>query len=130
VSAADPRVAAVLEADARRRAALIATDIEALDGLFADEMIHIHSTGREGGKAEYLEDLKTVFEFLEIERPHIKVRFYGDAALLTGPMLHRVRLRATGDVVVVEAFGAQIWSPTDGGWKQVFYQATPLKPAT
>ena len=127
MSAADPRVAQILEVDAQRRAALIACDFVVLDRLFADDMQHVHSTGREGGKDEYLHDLRTVFEFLEIERSNMKVRLFGDAALLTGGMKHRVRLRDTGDIVVIEAFGTQIWIPAGNGWQQIFYQATPLK---
>ena len=125
----DPRTAEILAVDAQRRAALIACDLPVLDRLFADDMIHIHSTGYAGGKAAYLHDLQTIFEFIEIDRHDLEVRFLGDVALLTGPMTHRVRLRSNGDIVIVDAFGSQIWVPCEGGWKQVFYQATVVKPA-
>jgi ketosteroid isomerase-like protein len=117
----------ILKLDEERRAALIAGDFATLDRLLADDLVHVHGTGLPDGKAHYFQDLRETFEFVEITRGKTDVRFYGDAAILTGPMVHKVRLKSTGDIVTMAAFGIQIWERRTGGWKQVFYQATPVK---
>ena len=126
----DSRTAEILDADERRRAALIAGDIALLDRLLSDDLIHVHASGHACGKAEYFRDLKTWFAFLAIERSNLAVRFLGDAALLTGGMVHRVRLHDSGKIIVMDAFGSQIWVPSADGWQQVFYQATEIKPGS
>ena len=123
----DPRRTALLKLEEARRAALVAADFDALDRLLADDLVHVHGTGIPGGKAHYFEDIRNRFSFVEITRGEPEIRFLGDAALMTGPMLHKVRLKATGDIVTMAAFGTQIWVPAGGGWKQIFYQATPIK---
>lgn len=128
--AADPRTARILELERRRCAALIAADFATLDQLLAEDLIHVHGSGTPDTKAHYFEDIRTAFEFLAIERTDARVRFHGDVAVLTGPMMHRVRVRGSGEIVVMHAFGTQIWAPAGGSWKLMLYQATPIaKPA-
>ena len=120
-------VAEILKRDEERRTALIAGDFDTLDRLLADDLVHVHGTGLPDGKAHYFQDLRETFEFVEITRDEPVIRLYGDAAVITGPMIHKVRLKANGNIVTMAAFGIQIWERRAGGWQQVFYQATPVK---
>ena len=42
---------AILEIERRRRAALVAVDLDELERLFAEDLIHVHSTGMTHTKA-------------------------------------------------------------------------------
>jgi hypothetical protein len=123
---ADPRAAKILELEERRRAALIAADIPALDRLLADELIHIHAGGNADTKAQYFSLVKNICEFMVIERPEIAIRFLGDVAIVTGPMKHTVRVKATKEIRNMDAFGTQVWAPHGDTWQQVLYQATEI----
>ena len=126
--AGDPRAAQILALEERRRAALIAVDLAALDGLLDDDLIHIHAGGNADTKMQYFSLVRSVCEFLVIERPEIAIRFHGDVAIMTGPMKHTVRVKATRQIRTMEAFGTQIWVPHGHSWKQVLYQATEIAP--
>ena len=124
----DPRVAKILELDKRRRAALVAADIPALDRVLADDLIHIHANGTVDTKMQYFSTVRTVWEFMVIERPEIAIRFHGDAAIMTGIMKHIVRAKATREIRTMDAFGTQIWAPHGDTWKQILYQETEIIP--
>ncbi|HLG89353.1 MAG TPA: nuclear transport factor 2 family protein [Alphaproteobacteria bacterium] len=123
----DPRAAEILRLDEQRRAALIAGDFATLDRLLADDLVHVHGTGLPDGKAHYFRDLRESFEFVAITRGETRVRLHGEAAIVTGPMIHKVRLKADGKLVEMAAYGTQIWERRSDGWRLVFYQATPVK---
>ena len=125
---ADPRAAKILELEKRRRAALIAADIPALDRLLAEDVIHIHAGGNADTKTQYFALVKNICDFLAIERPEIAIRFHGDVAIVTGPMRHPVRVKATKEIRDMHAFGTQIWAPNGDSWVQVLYQATEIAP--
>lgn len=122
----DKRVEKILELDKRRRAAMIAADIPMLDQLLADDLIHVHAGGNTDTKQQYFGLVRDICEFVAIERPAIDIRFYGDTAVMTGVMKHTVRLRSTGEMRVMEAFGTQVWAPHGDTWQQVLYQATEI----
>lgn len=124
----DPRAAQILELEERRRAALIAADIATLGRLLADDLIHIHASGNADTKLQYFALVKNMCEFMVIERPEIAIRFHGDVAIMTGPMQHTVRVKATREIRTMDAFGTQIWAPHGDTWQLVLYQATEIAP--
>jgi hypothetical protein len=124
----DPRTAKIIALDELRRAAMIAADFAALDRLLADELIHIHAAGNADTKQQYFQLLETLCEFVAIERGPMTVRFYGDTAVLTGSMTHTVRIKPTGAIRTMEAFGSQAWALYGDSWQQVLYQATEIVP--
>ena len=124
----DPRAAKVIALDEARRAAMIAEDFVALDRLLADDLIHVHAAGNADTKARYLKMIANFCAFTAIERGPISVRFYGDTAVMTGLMTHTVRIKPTGAVRTMEAFGTQVWAPYGHSWRQVLYQATEITP--
>ena len=122
----DPRTPRIIALDEERRAAMIAEDFTALDRLLADELIHVHAAGNADTKAQYLKMIADFCGFEAIERGPMTVRFYGDTAILTGPMTHTVRIKPTGAVRTMAAFGTQVWAPHGDSWRQVLYQATEI----
>jgi len=124
----DPRTPKIIALDEARRAAMIAEDFATLDRLLADELIHVHAAGNADTKAQYLKMIADFCGFVAIERGPMTVRFYGDTAILTGPMTHTVRIKPTGAVRTMAAFGTQVWAPHGDSWRQVLYQATEIAP--
>lgn len=124
----DPRTAKIIALDEARRAAMIAEDFAALDRLLADDLIHVHAAGNADSKAQYLKMIAEFCGFEAIERGPIAVRFYGDTAVMTGRMTHSVRIKSTGAMRTMEAFGTQVWAPHGDSWRQVLYQATEIAP--
>lgn len=124
----DPRVANIIALDEARRAAMIAEDFAALDRLLADDLVHVHAAGNSDTKAQYLKMIADFCGFVAIGRGPMTVRFYGDTAILTGPMTHTVRIKPTGAIFTMDAFGSQVWAPHGDSWRQVLYQATEIAP--
>ena len=122
----DSRTPKIIALDEARRAAMIAEDFAMLDQLLADDLVHIHAAGNADTKAQYLKMIADFCGFEAIERGPITVRFYGDTAVMTGPMTHTVRIKPTGAVRTMEAFGAQVWARRGDSWQQVLYQATEI----
>jgi ketosteroid isomerase-like protein len=124
----DPRASKIIALDEARRAAMIAEDFAALDRLLADDLVHVHAAGNADTKAQYLKMIADFCGFVKIDRGPMTVRFYGDTAVMTGPMTHTVRIKPTGAVRSMAAFGTQVWAPHGESWRQVLYQATEITP--
>jgi ketosteroid isomerase-like protein len=128
VDADDPRVAKIVALDEQRRAAMIAADFATLDRLLADDLVHIHAGGNADTKQQYFRLIEDLCAFVAIERGPMKIRFYGDTAVVTGAMTHTVRIKPTGAIRTMDAFGTQVWAPDGDSWRQVLYQATEIAP--
>ena len=77
--------AAGADYERRRQAALVNVDLKALDEMFADDLVHIHSVGLVHDKAELLAHIDAKRGFAAIERGHLTVRVLSeDAAVMTG----------------------------------------------
>jgi ketosteroid isomerase-like protein len=122
----DPRIAQIIALDEQRRAAMIAEDFASLDRLLADDLVHVHAGGNADSKQQYFRLIEDVCAFVAIGRGPMTVRFYGDTAILTGPMTHTVRIKPTGAIRTMDAFGTQVWAPHGNSWRQVLYQATEI----
>jgi hypothetical protein len=121
---ADSRIADLLSCENRRNAALISADLAALDDLFTADLVHIHSTGVQQNKREFLDYVRYAIEYISIERSSLSIRFYGSAAIMTGEMFNTLRLRGKTDVIKAESFVTQVWAQQEDSWKQASFQAT------
>lgn len=124
--------ARLLELEALRGTALVNRDQEALQTLFADDLVHIHTTGIVQTKAEVINHAMNVLHFMEVTRQNLKVRFYGpDVAVMTGGMINTMHLYATPEkVVTADARVTQVWARRGNTWQQVSFHAcrAPEKP--
>ena len=124
----DLRMAKIIALDEQRRAAMIAADFMVLDRLLADDLVHIHAGGNADTKQQYFRLIENLCAFVAIERGPMNIRFYGDTAVVTGTMTHTVRIKPTGVIRTMDAFGTQVWAPDGDSWRQVLYQATEIAP--
>ncbi len=127
VEAAGPEVAAeVLAVEDRRRRALIDVDLDALDALFDDSLVHIHAPGVSMDKAQLLEHTATRRAYLAIDRGVLTVRVVGDVAVITGSITNRLRTAEGGERSLAGVATQVLHRGDDGAWRFLSFQMTPF----
>lgn len=113
--------------DDQRIAALIQNDFPKLEEIMSDDFTYTHSSGQVQTKAEFLGDFKSGKRaFKSLQQEDVQVRFYGNAALVTG------RCTLTGsnggkDFVLPMRF-TEIYANNNGKWQWILWQSTRLTP--
>jgi len=117
--------AALLAVEDRRQKALIAVDLDALDALFDDSIVHIHAPGITHDKAQLLEHTATNRAYLEITRGELNLRVAGDVAVITGPITNRLRTKEGGERTLAGVATQVLLRGDDGEWRFLSFQLTP-----
>lgn len=117
---------AILEIERRRRAALVAVDLDELERLFAEDLIHVHSTGMKHTKAELLRHIEQKRAFLAIDRGDLQIRVEGPIAVITGTMTNRMCSRDGKAEILLHGFVTQVLRRNDEGWQFISFQLTPI----
>lgn len=117
----------VLRLEVERSTALISGDFERLSCLMADDLVHIHGNGQVEGKAEYLEGVRQKYRFHSVDRRDLKIRTYGPAVVITGPILQRFSIAGVDGELEAEGLLTQIWVRADTDWQQNTYHMQFLK---
>ncbi|MBC2384648.1 nuclear transport factor 2 family protein [Pseudomonas sp. WS 5106] len=113
----------ILALERRRQQALVAVDLEALDALFDDDLVHVHSTGLVHGKAELITHIGRKRGFVDVQRGPLQIRGDADMAVMTGPIVNHIRT-AEGAEEVMRGFVTQVLRHTAAGWKFISFQLT------
>jgi ketosteroid isomerase-like protein len=126
VQPAGPEVAAELHTvEERRRQALIDVDLDTLDELFDDTLVHIHAPGLVHDKAQLLEHTAARRAYLDITRGELVIRLIGDVAVVTGPITNRLRTADGGERTLAGVATQVLRRDERGGWRFVSFQMTP-----
>jgi ketosteroid isomerase-like protein len=107
---------AVLAADEARLAALIASDVEALDRLVRADLVFVHADGRREGKAAFLEHTRAGrVRYRTIARGETDVTVSGDVAILCA----RAELEVTvaGEPRTSPLRYMSVWTRGPSGWQ-------------
>jgi len=120
------RIDEVLAAEQARREALVADDSAGVSRLFADELVYVHTTGLIHDKAQYLAYARDTVAYLAIERGDLKVRVYGDLAIMTGTQTNVLKKRSEESTVRAEGFVTQVWTRGTDGWQIVSFHGSRL----
>jgi hypothetical protein len=118
--------AALREAEHRRCAAMLANDNAALDAVLDPRLQFHHATGAVDGKEAYLAKM-AAGRILYVAIAWAEERVIGladNAALLTGRMTTDVRVDGVDKRLNNRVLTA--WALTDGTWRMVAFQSTPL----
>lgn len=112
----------VIALEQRRGEAIGAGDLDALADVLADDYLHVLAPGRVVNKAQYVEMIRNSPR--KPERGALRVRRYGDTAILTGDLTNAIG--APGAVRrVIPAFCTQVAvRGGDGKWRFVSYILT------
>ncbi|MFG2821514.1 nuclear transport factor 2 family protein [Kitasatospora sp. NPDC048365] len=126
VAYADDTVRAeILAVEERRRAALLAVDVPALDELFDATIVHTHAPGVTHDKAQLLEHVATRKAYLDIARGPLTIRLVGEVAIVTGRIRNRLD-SPDGTERVLQGQVVQVLRRCeDGAWRYLSFQMTP-----
>jgi ketosteroid isomerase-like protein len=116
----------IIEAESQRRAALIADDHEAINRLFTDDLVYVHTTGMVHDKTEYLAYARNVVRYLNVERGALEVRVHGDVAVMTGYQINTLQKRGEDTPVRGEGFVTQVWLKGSDGWQMTSFHGSRL----
>lgn len=114
---------AILELERRRQQALVDVDIDALNTLFDDDLLHVHSTGLVHTKAQLIDHIARKRGFVSIRRGPLTLSGSNDLAVLTGPIVNCIRA-ADGTEELMQGFVTQVLRRTPSGWKFMRFQLT------
>ena len=113
-------------AEQRRCAAMLAGDNVELDAILDPRLHFAHANGGIDDKAAYLAKMAAGrIVYLGIAWSEEKVtRLADDVAMLTGRMKTDVQVDGTDKVLLNRVIG--VWAQTDGTWRLIGFQSTPL----
>ncbi|PUB32295.1 ketosteroid isomerase-like protein [Promicromonospora sp. AC04] len=121
----DATRAEILAVEERRRQALIAGDLPALDDLYDESLVHIHAPGLVHTKAQLLEHVTTHQAYLDMTRGELTIRLVGDVAVITGRLVNRLRTHDGGERVLGGVATQVLRRCEDGAWRFISFQMTP-----
>jgi hypothetical protein len=117
--------AQLLALEAQRGEALVQRDRALMEKLFADDLLHVHTTGAVMNKAEIIDYAMNTLQFLSVTRQNLSLRFYGDdVAIMNGGMANSMcRIDQPDKIVNAEALVTQVWVRKGDSWQQVSFHA-------
>lgn len=115
----------ILDAERRRCQALVEVDLDVLDDLFDDSLVHIHAPGLTHSKTQLLEHVSTRQAYLRITRGDLTVRQVGDVAIVTGAIHNHMRSPDGGERDLGGVATQVLRRGSDGAWRFVSFQMTP-----
>lgn len=115
-----------LALEERRRQALLAGDLPVLQGLLADDLVYVHSTGASDRKDSYLAKLASgSLQYLALDFSELQTQSLQLATVVSGRMSAVVR--KDGQEKIVASLFMTVWGcDRDGVWRLHAHQGTPL----
>ena len=115
-----------LKAEEARYAAQLGNDFAAMERLFGDELVYIHSSTTIDTKASFIESMRSgTVKYRKMTRGDVKVRAYGCIAIISGRGSFEVTAR--GQELKLELLFHAVWAKRPSGAVQfVSWQATRL----
>ena len=116
----------IIELEKRRIEAMAKQDAKTLDEILADDLTFTHSSGRVDTKAEFITKATTgILNYHSLSSEDVKVRQYGDTAIVTGQGIVHVESARTGDNKYPISF-IDVYVKRDDTWRMVAWQCTKL----
>ena len=116
----------IVRLEQARCRALVEADIDSLQKLVSDDVVHVHANGKADNKAAYLAMVEKQIRFLTASREKLDVRVYGDLAVATGRLDQAIEMKESAQRIDMHVMTTQVWAQREGGWQQVSFQATNL----
>jgi hypothetical protein len=116
-----------LRAEDARYAAQTSNDFAAMERLFGEDLVYIHSSAVVDNKASYIESMHSgTVKYRVMRRSDVTVRTYGCLAIISGNANFDVTVK--GQDLAVELRFHSIWAKRGGGLQFVSWQATRVPP--
>src|SRR5882672_2052301 len=117
-----------LASEDARYAAQMGDDFGAMQKLFGEDLVYIHSSAVVDNKASYIDSMKSgTVKYRTMRRSGVTVRTYGCIAILSGQANFDVTVK--GQDLSVELRFHTVWAKRDGGLQFVSWQATRVPAA-
>ena len=117
----------ILRLENEGREATLKNDLAATDRLLADNWININADGSVTTKAKLLELLKAgSFTILSIENDEVKVRVFGDAAIVTGRSTTK-RAGEGSEILTRQVRFTRVYAKNHGRWQVVSAHNTMIR---
>ena len=116
-----------LASEDARYAAQTGDDFGAMQKLFANDLVYIHSSAVVDGKASYIDSMKSgTVKYRVMRRSDVTVRTYGCVAIISG--LANFDVTVKGQDMAVEIRFHSIWAKRDNGLEFISWEATRTPP--
>ena len=111
----------------QRFAAQVSKDYTFLEQAFADDLVYTHASGKQQGKADYLQGIrngKSVYDKIEVEAMNVRAYHGGTTAVVNGQITiyQPNKPDGTPNVAHLKYVTVQIKDPTRG-WQVVLWQS-------
>ena len=117
--------AALLDADAKRRKAMIAGDVATLDELLSDELNWTHSSGKSDSKTTFLQGIGSgVVVYSALDVSDVSVSAHGDIFLYHGVL--QGRASREGVEKNLSSRFLSVWKHRGGAFKMLAWQSTGI----
>ena len=114
-----------LAAENQRYVAQVQSDVATLDRLLAEDLVYQHSTGATDDKTRFIQAIDSgAVRYRTMECQEVKVRIFGDVAVITGRSRFEVTVNSNDGVVHIRFHS--IWVKRAGAVQFVSWQATLL----
>ncbi|MBQ12716.1 MAG: DUF4440 domain-containing protein [Planctomyces sp.] len=115
----------IIALENRRIEAMVKQDTQELNEILADDLIYTHSTARLETKAEFISSCTSGrTDYRSVETDDVKVRNYGDTAVVTGHA--KIHVNANGQDVKFQVRYLDVYAKRDDVWRMVAWQSTKL----
>ena len=116
-----------LKAEEARLAAQMSGDVAAMQRLFGDDLVYIHSSTAVDTKASFIESIRSGnVKYRSMKRSDVKVRTYACIAIVTGSANFEVTAR--GQELSLHLLYHAVWAKRAAGAQFVSWQATRVMP--
>lgn len=112
------------QVETSRTQAIKAGDMKMLDKIYADDFAGVASGGRAVNKPQLMEVFKNVDPRVNFTTDDLKVRLFGEAAVVTGRVTGKTQ---AGEVVSAFSF-LHVYVKREGRWQMVAGQSTNTPP--
>lgn len=117
----------ILDLERKLSDASARNDIAVIRRIVGDDYIGIEAIGKIETKATWIDGIKSEAVIVEAEEPsEMKVRMYGDVAVVTGHL--SIRDKRDNKVGHHEVAFTDVWVRRNGHWQLVNYQGTMMPP--
>jgi uncharacterized protein (TIGR02246 family) len=115
------------KADRARFEAMIKADTAGLTDLLSADLTYVHSSGVLESRDEYVEAIRSgKYKYKKVDLEDVKVRAYGDTALVSGKAT--IDVTSSGNDVHSVLRFLDVWVKQDGKWRMAAWQSTRLNP--
>ena len=115
----------IIALENRRIEAMTTRDGEALEKILADDLSYVHPSARVETKAEFIASITSGrIKYRTMEQDHVKVREYGDTAVVTGNA--KVHVESNGREAQFQIQFINVYAKQNHVWRMVAWQSTKI----